>query len=48
MMLMSTYGTNASVSEDKFRKIGGYRITFKYPETVHNHYQYIDSVDSYN
>ena len=42
--LIFAYGTNEQVSKDKFRTICGYIITFKYPETVHNHYQHIDSV----
>ena len=48
MMLMSTYGTNEWVGEDKFRKIGGERITFKYSETVYKHYQHRDDIDSHN
>ena len=47
LMMMSTYETNERLGEDKFRTIGGERITFKYPDTVHNHYQYIDDVYSH-
>ena len=48
MMIIYIYGTNESVSKDKFWKVGGERITLNYAETFHNNYQYIDDVVSYN
>jgi hypothetical protein len=48
MMLMSTYGTLTRVGDDKIRTIDNQRLTFKYPEVIHNHYQYRDAVDSHN
>ena len=47
-MLMSIYGKNERVGEEKLRTIGGYGITFNYPDTLKNHYQHIDAVDSHN
>ena len=47
LMLMFTYEENERVGE-KFRTIGGEGVTFKCPETVHNHYQHRDAVESYN
>ena len=50
MMLMSSYGTNERVGDNKYRTktSDGERVTFKYPEVVHNHYKYRDAVDSHN
>ena len=48
MMLMSTYGTLNHQGEDKHGQTNTGRITFKYPEVVHNHYKYRDSVDCHN
>ena len=48
MMLMSTYGTLNRQGEDKHRQTNTGKITFKYPEVVHNHYKYRDSVDCNN
>ena len=36
MILMSTYGTNGKVGEEKFQTISGERITFKCPYNLHN------------
>ena len=43
MMMMSTYGENSQVVEDKLWTFGGERMT-----TVHNRYQYRYVVDSHN
>ena len=48
MMLMSTYGTHNRVGDKKFRSVGGDRIGIKYSDTVHNHYQRIDDMESHN
>ena len=49
MMLMSTYGTLERLDIEKFRQLKtNERISFKYPEVVHNHYQKRDAVDSHN
>ena len=48
MMLMSTYGENERVGDDKFRTTGGEWISFKYPENMHIHYYHIDTVKSQN
>ena len=48
MMLVSTHGENERVGEDKFWKIGVERIAFKCLETVYNHYQHRDDMDSHN
>ena len=48
MMLMSTYGTHDWVGADKFRTVGGDRIGIKYADTVHNHYQRVDDMESNN
>ena len=37
MMMMFNYGENGQVGDEKFRTIDGLRISFKCPETVHNH-----------
>ena len=47
VLLISTYETNGWVGKEKNQTIGGERITFKYPYTVHNHYQHIDTVNSH-
>ena len=52
MLLMSTYGTNATVGEEKkrhYNKDGQKKVTtFVYPEVVHNHYCYRDVIDNHN
>lgn len=50
LMLMSTYGTCNRMGEEKFRTVGRdkRRISFQYPEVVHNHYQRRGAVDSHN
>ena len=45
---MSNYGKHDRVGDDKFRTIGGDRIDIKYADTVHNHYQNIDNMESHN
>ena len=44
MLIMSTYGTNATVGEEKkrhYNKDGQKKVTmFVYPKVVHNHYCY--------
>jgi len=48
MMLMSTYGLMERMGEEKRRDVAGTRVVFRYPEIIHNHYQYRDAVDSNN
>jgi Transposase IS4 len=50
MMLMTTYGSEILLGDEKPRTIGPNREKKKirYPEVVHNHYQYRDSVDAHN
>ena len=48
VMLMSTYGTNERVGDNKLRAIGGERIRFKYTKALHNHYYHRDDADSHN
>ena len=52
MLIMSTYGTNGTVGEEKKRhcnKDGEKKITmFVYPEVVHNHYCYCNVIDNHN
>ena len=45
MILMTKYDTNEYFDEDKLRTICGYRMTYKYPDTLNNHYQQIDVVE---
>ena len=47
MMLMSNYVENEQVGKEKLWTIGGERITSKYPETLNNHYEHRDAVDSH-
>ena len=53
MQIMSTYGTLATMGEEKHHHVmvsGAIQVlTFKYPEVVPNHYQYRDDViDNHN
>ena len=48
IMLISTYAENEWMGEEKIRTIRRNRISFNYPETVHNYCQHIDYVDSHN
>ena len=52
MLIMSTYGTNATVGEEKkrhYNKDGQKKVTtFVYPEVVHNHYCYRNVIDNHN
>ena len=52
MQIMSTYGTLAMMGEEKHCHVmvSGTKqvLTFKYPEVVHNHYQYRDVIDNHN
>ena len=52
MLIMSTYGMNATVGEEKkrhYNKDGQKNVTmFVYPEVVHNHYCYRDVIDNHN
>ena len=36
MIMVFTYGTNERFIKEKLHTVGGYSITFKYPETVKN------------
>ena len=51
-VMMSTYGTNETVGEEKkrhYNKDGQKKVTtFVYPEVVHNHYCYWDVMDNHN
>jgi Transposase IS4 len=47
-MLMSSYGTNERVGNDKIRFVEGEKMVFKYPEVVSNHYRYRHAVDDHN
>ena len=51
-VMMSTYGTNATVEEEKkrhYNKDGQKKVTtFVYPEVEHNHYCYWDVMDNHN
>ena len=52
MQIISTYGTLAMMGEEKHHHVmvSGTKqvITYKYPEVVHNHYQYRDMIDNHN
>ena len=48
MQLMTTYGTNEIIGEEKTRIVSDQRITFKCPELVYNHYRYIHDVGDRN
>ena len=52
MQIMSTYGTLATMGEEKHHHVmvSGTKqvITSKYPEVAHNHYQYRDVIDNHN
>ena len=48
MMLMATFGTLERVGTEKFRNVDNTRISFRYPELFHNHYQYRHAVDDHN
>jgi Transposase IS4 len=46
--LMSTYGTNQRVGEQKHRIVNGQRVSLHYPEVVSHHYLYRHAVDDHN
>ena len=48
VMIISTYGGNEWVGDEKYSIIFGMCIIFKYPYTVHNHFPHRDSVGSHN
>ena len=52
MLIISTYGMNATVGEEKkrhYNKDDQKKVTtFVYPEVVHNHYHYWDVIDNHN
>ena len=52
MQIMTTYGTMKQLRDQKLRHVmvNGCRQvhSFRYPEVVHNHYQYRDVIDNHN
>ena len=49
---MTTYGTLTRVDEDKYRLYKNQngetgRMAFKYPEIIHNHFQYQDAFEQH-
>lgn len=49
MSLMTTYGTSSRFGEEQTRYEKNKKTTkFRYPEVVHNHFAYRDSVDNHN
>ena len=52
MLIMSMYGTMSELGEDRKRHVmvnGVQQVhTFKYPEVVHNHYRYRDTINNHN
>ena len=52
MQIMTTYGTMKQLGDQKLRHVmvnGSRQVhSFRYPEVVHNHYQYRDVIDNHN
>ena len=49
IMLMSTYGTQEQMGNEKYRKLmDGSIRRFKYPEVLHNHFRYQHLVNDHN
>ena len=48
MTLVYAIKKNEQMGYEKLWTNGDERISFKYPETVHNHYQHIYDVESHN